>query len=230
MAKILPILKTVGRILMIVLFLVTVGTNLAVAYIVFAPDTMAKPFYLEYSYPAGGAEQTSDSHGGSTDTSHTTEPPVMPVSDSEHAPIQVVPKHLEPGHGIMIDIGKKVINLAEPDGRTYIQVRITLEFAPGDPSFYMSDTTAAAESSEGGHGGEAAEGAVSYEATFTEEVQTKLPVINDLIISLISSKKFEDVYTSEGKEMLRNEIATQINNMLPDYHISYVYFTEFVVQ
>ena len=83
--------------------------------------------------------------------------------------------------------------------------------------------------SDGGHGGEAA-GAGSFEATFTEDVQTKLPVINDLIISLISSKKFEDVYTSEGKEMLRDEIATQINTMLPDYHISYVYFTEFVVQ
>jgi flagellar basal body-associated protein FliL len=30
--------------------------------------------------------------------------------------------------------------------------------------------------------------------------------------------------------MLREEIATQINHMLPDYHVSYVYFTEFVVQ
>jgi flagellar basal body-associated protein FliL len=130
----------------------------------------------------------------------------------------------------MIDTGKKVINLAEPDGRTYIQVRITLEFAPGDPSFYMPHTAVEGDESGGGHGGGEAEGAVSFENTFTEEVQAKLPVINDLIISLISSKKFEDVYTSEGKEMLREEIATQINTMLPDYHISYVYFTEFVVQ
>lgn len=231
MARILPILKTVGRILMIVLFLITVGTNLAVAYIVFAPDTMAKPFYLEYSYPAAGAEQAGDSHGGSADTSHATELPAMPVSSHDPEPIQVVPKHLEPGHGIMIDTGKKVINLAEPDGRTYIQVRITLEFAPGDPSFYMSHTAEEGEDSGGdGHGGGEEAGTASFETIFTEDVQTKLPVINDLIISLISSKKFEDVYTAEGKEMLREEIATQINTMLPDYHISYVYFTEFVVQ
>ncbi len=232
MAKILPILKTVGKVLMVVLLLITVATNLAVAYIVFAPDTMPKPFYLEYSYPAMGAtEEASGSHGTTTDASHSTEPAV-PVSDHETEHIQVVPKHLEPGHGIMIDTGKKVINLAEPDGRTYIQVRITLEFAPGDPAFYMTHDAEGEEDSGGGggHGGGEGDAAPSFEAAFTEEVNTKLPVINDLIISLISSKKFEDVYTSDGKEMLREEIATHINDMLPDYHVSYVYFTEFVVQ
>ena len=231
MANLLPILKTVGRVLMIVLLLITVGTNLAVAYIVFAPDTMPKPFYLEYSYPSMGApEEASGSHDHTTEDSHATAPAV-PVSDHAEDHVQVVPKHLEPGHGIMVDTGKKVINLAEPGGRTYIQVRITLEFAPGDPAFYMPHTAEEEDSGDsGGHGGGGGEAAPSFEAVFTDEVNTKLPVINDLIISLISSKKFEDVYTADGKEMLREEIATQINHMLPDYHVSYVYFTEFVVQ
>ena len=55
-------------------------------------------------------------------------------------------------------------------------------------------------------------------------------MIEDLVISIISSKLFKQVYTLEGKEALRQEIINRINQMLPTQLVMYVYFNEFVVQ
>ena len=68
------------------------------------------------------------------------------------------------------------------------------------------------------------------QALFETEMGSKQPVIEDLVISIISSKSFEQVYTLEGKEGLRQEIINRINQLLPTQLVMYVYFNEFVVQ
>ena len=70
----------------------------------------------------------------------------------------------------------------------------------------------------------------AYTTTFKEELNTRLPVVNDIIITLLSTKKFDQIYTSEGKEALRQEIMQAINSRLHEYKVIQVYFTEFVVQ
>ena len=50
------------------------------------------------------------------------------------------------------------------------------------------------------------------------------------MISIISSESFEQVYTLEGKEALRQEIINRINQMLPTQLVMYAYFDEFVGQ
>ena len=119
-----------------------------------------------------------------------------------------------PGEGVMFDVGTKVINLADPGGRRYLKVGIFLEFAPHDTAWYTMATEQRAE----------------LQALFETEMATKQPVIEDLVISIISSKSFEQVYTLEGKEALRQEIINRINQMLPTQLVMYVYFNEFVVQ
>ena len=119
-----------------------------------------------------------------------------------------------PGEGVMFDVGTKVINLADPGGRRYLKVGIVLEFAPHDTAWYTMATEQRAE----------------LQALFETEMATKQPVIEDLVISIISSKSFEQVYTLEGKEGLRQEIINRINQMLPTQLVMYVYFNEFVVQ
>jgi flagellar FliL protein len=57
-----------------------------------------------------------------------------------------------------------------------------------------------------------------------------MPAINDSLITLISSKSFEQINTAEGKEMLRLEIMDLVNSRLTEYHVIAIYFTEFVVQ
>ncbi|RLT40806.1 MAG: hypothetical protein DWI61_03820, partial [Chloroflexi bacterium] len=68
------------------------------------------------------------------------------------------------------------------------------------------------------------------QALFETAMGSKQPVIEDLVISIISSKSFEQVYTLEGKEGLRQEIINRINQLLPTQLVMYVYFNEFVVQ
>jgi flagellar FliL protein len=114
----------------------------------------------------------------------------------------------------MIDTGTKIVNLVDPSGRKYLRSTIVLEFAPKDLRYYtMSE-----------------EERLAFLETFKADVDTRLPVINDVVISLLGSQSFESVYTAQGKEDLRKAIMDRLNGMLTEYRVIYVYFTEFVVQ
>jgi len=205
-------LASLGRILMILAILSILGLNLTMAYIMFAPDSWPKPFYLSYQYPAlaGEATHETNAHAQESIPQEASEP--VYVSPSEPAPS--APLEIRAGQGLMVDTGAKIVNLAEASGRRYIRVNIILEFAPTDLEYY---TMPLEEKNE-------------YVTKFTEDINTRLPVINDCIITLLSSKTFEDVYTATGKEDARQEIMAEINTRLPEYRVIFVYFTEFVVQ
>lgn len=173
-------------------------TGLAAAYIIFAPDNLWKPFYLQYNYPTV-APVVDGTPGAET-------PLVTETPEAVHTYIA--------GEGIMFDTGSQIINLSDPSGRKYIRVTIVIEFAPNENTYAEMP----------------AEEKTAYEAEFTAEITTKLPIIKDLIINQVSSKTFEELYTAQGKENLRYELTTKIMEKMPDYHILSVYFTEFVVE
>jgi flagellar FliL protein len=58
----------------------------------------------------------------------------------------------------------------------------------------------------------------------------RLPQIRDLLLTLLTSKTFDDIKTPEGKQELRDEIATRVNQTLDRDAVKAVYFTEFIVQ
>ena len=198
-----PILK----IILIVMLVPALLINFFMAYIIFAPNTFPKPFHLVYEYP--GVPEVAAAESETGDGSHTNG-----SMEPEPAAVQPAVQVPEPGHGIMFDTGTKIINLAEPTGRRYIRVNIVLEFMPSNPDYQSL------EHEEQNH----------YLDEFNQEISEKLPIINDSLISKLSSKTFEDVYTAEGKEIIREELVTLLNSRLPDHLILNVYFTEFVVQ
>ncbi|KPL71429.1 hypothetical protein ADN00_17220 [Ornatilinea apprima] len=206
MEKVSNILSLVLKILAVLVLLITAAFSMATAYIMFAPDDYPKPFYLQYLYPTAesGTLLPASEHSSGTVAQAVVEPVLA-----------------QPGSGVMINTGTKIINLTDPSGRKYIRVAVVLEFNPPavDPE---------AEESGGAHGGE--ETATDPITEFTTEITAKLPVIDDNIITLLSSKSFEQLYTAEGKEGLRNEIRDRINQALPGYTVIAVYFTEFVVE
>ncbi len=118
------------------------------------------------------------------------------------------------GEGIMIDTGTKIINLSDPSGRKYIRITIVIELAPHDTAYFEMPT----------------EEKITYVTEFTTEVNNKLPVIEDAIITQISTKTFDELYTAQGKENLRVELSNLIMQRMPEYHVLSVYFTEFVVE
>ncbi len=171
-------------------------TGLAAAYIIFAPDDLPKPFYLQYNYPTPIIEGTPGAEEATL-----VETPMI-----NHT--------VMPGEGVMINAGTKIINLSDPLGRKYIRITIVIELAPEDPLYFEMPI----------------EERSAYVAEFTSEVSNKLPIIEDAVITQISTKSFEELYTAEGKENLRTELSNLIMQRLPDYHVLSVYFTEFVVE
>ena len=189
------ILPKILQIFALVLMGIFSLTGLAAAYIIFAPDNLPKPFYLQYNYPTTPVDATMAAAGIE---------PTVPTSNHTYVP----------GEGIMINTGSKIINVADPLGRKYIRITIVIEFAPKDPTYFEMTV----------------EEKTAYVSEFTSEVTAKLPIIDDAVVTLISSKTFEELYTADGKENLRLELSNLITQRLPDYQILSVYLTEFVVQ
>jgi flagellar basal body-associated protein FliL len=119
-----------------------------------------------------------------------------------------------PGEGVMLNMSTKIINLVDPGGRKYIRITIVVEFAPDNPEYEAM----------------AAEEKAAYLTAFEEKLNSRLPILDDTVITLLSTKSYEDLYTADGKEKLRVEIMDILSKKLTDLHIISIYFTEFVVQ
>jgi flagellar protein FliL len=66
----------------------------------------------------------------------------------------------------------------------------------------------------------------------TEEMKNgaAIAAIRDSIISLLTSKKSEQILTPEGKDVLRHEIRSRVNSISPKTKVLEVYIVDFVVQ
>lgn len=62
------------------------------------------------------------------------------------------------------------------------------------------------------------------------ELTSKMPVIRDVVIGVLSSKTVEEISTKRGKERLKDELIEQLNLRLQDGYINRVYFMMFIVQ
>lgn len=62
------------------------------------------------------------------------------------------------------------------------------------------------------------------------ELDTKVPLLRDIIIRILSSKSLEEISTVKGKETLKEQIISEINTRIKDGKIKNVYFVDFVVQ
>jgi flagellar protein FliL len=192
------ILNLVLKILIGLVLATTVITNLFLVYIVVAPDTLPKPFYLQYK----GSETSS-----------------QPQEQVVNAPVENPAAHyetqmIEPGQGIFIDTGAKIVNLADEGGKKFIRVNVVVEFAPHDLSYLSM----------------AEEAKTEYLNEFNTELNNQLPIINDIIITQISTKDFASIYTADGKEQLRKDLISTLDEKLSEYTVLSVYFTEFVMQ
>lgn len=210
MEKVLKILNLVLKILAIAVLGATTLLSLGMAYIMFAPDEWPKPFRLAYQY----AEQVP----GYLPSGVLPAEPTSAVHEGE-APAEGEAVVTEPGGGLMVDMSTKIINLSDPTGRKYIRLTVVLEFVP-DPA---AEEEAAASSEEGA-------AAADPNAEQLAKINARMPLMDDMVITILSSKTYEDLYTADGKELLRKEIQEAISQRLPELNILSVYFTEFVVQ
>lgn len=65
---------------------------------------------------------------------------------------------------------------------------------------------------------------------FEEEIGTGIQLIEDAVTIIVSSKRPEEVSTTEGKEALKSEIRHAVEELIHDPHVSRVLFLNFITQ
>jgi flagellar FliL protein len=71
---------------------------------------------------------------------------------------------------------------------------------------------------------------LSKHKNFQQEVESKDAKIKDIIISIMSSKTFEEINTPQGKIALKQELLRRLNTIMSGGKIEDVFLTEFTVQ
>jgi flagellar FliL protein len=147
---------------------------------------------------------------GPTQTQTGTPIPVEPVG-----PVAPVQQTAPRGNGILFPLGERVVNLADPGGYRYLRISIILEFLPESVEFYRLPP----------------EKRTAEEERLKEELTRQKPIMDDLVISILSSKTFAEIFSLEGKQQLKEELMEQLNAHLGEgKYVGAVYFTDFVVQ
>jgi flagellar FliL protein len=62
-----------------------------------------------------------------------------------------------------------------------------------------------------------------------DELERRTPQVRDLIIILLSSKTYDEMQTTEGKNKLRDEIIKSVNSYLVKGEVKNLFFTNFVI-
>lgn len=200
----------------VLLLLLLVGGT--VGYILFAPSTWWKPFYVRMemdgsAVPEAQAASMPQTGAAMPQTGAPVQTVAAPGGQMQNAAYPVAPSIQQPP-GIMYKLDNKVVNLAEPGGLRYLQAAIVLELWPLDQNFYTLE-------------GEERDAA---QTAFEELIDARRPIIDDIVTTQLSSKTFNEIATVNGKEQLKEELMAAINDALGYQGVVNVYFTSFVVQ
>lgn len=139
----------------------------------------------------------------------------------EHAAAEEEVKHY-----VTVPLETFIVNLSA--NTAFLKVGMILEY---DPAIFDK---AAHEAAGEGHGGGASGGGGEGEGAggMHPHMAARQPMIKDVIIRILSSKKAEEVLTADGKEKLKEELIEGINEAigLEEEPVVNIYFTEFMVQ
>ncbi|BBO66766.1 flagellar basal body-associated protein FliL [Desulfosarcina alkanivorans] len=61
-------------------------------------------------------------------------------------------------------------------------------------------------------------------------IESRLPQVRDAILTILPTKTYDEISTTDGKIALRNQVIEKINSLITKGRVDNIYFTEFVVQ
>ena len=201
MNRVLGILNIASKVMIFIVMTITAAVSLTTAYVMFAPDEFPKPFKLLYNYDG---TVLNGPVGGGSDLGPADQVPTPVPTEAA----------VTPGSGMMFNMSTKIINLADPTGRKYIRLTVAVEIEPDNPNYEKLSE----------------EEKTKYVTECQTKVNARMPVMDDVVITLLSTKTYDDLYTADGKEKLRSEVKEAIQTRLADLKVLGIYFTEFVVQ
>ena len=135
-------------------------------------------------------------------------------------------------HGVVVDLGDFILNLADEDARRYLKANVALELS--QPADATADAAAGGEEAakkEGGEGGEGKEGAAAAPSGLEKLLAEYKPAIRDAVITNLSSKTAAELSTVAGKELAKEQITSAVNGILQGQNeVLRVSFGQFIIQ
>ena len=127
----------------------------------------------------------------------------------------------KPERGIVLDLGDFTMNLSDIQPRRYLKANVAVEVTNPMPE------PAVEEKSSGGHGAAAPD----PKKALIEEMEQYKPAIRDAVITVLTSKTSDELATTAGKELAKQQIAEAVNGIFDgEREVIRVSFGQFIMQ
>ncbi len=131
----------------------------------------------------------------------------------------------KPERGLVLDLGDFTMNLSDVEPRRYLKANVAVEITNPEP-----DPAAEEVKPSGGHGGHGAAAPDPKSALIAEMEQYK-PAIRDAVITVLTSKTSDELATTAGKELAKQQIAESVNGIFDgEREVIRVSFGQFIMQ
>jgi flagellar protein FliL len=139
---------------------------------------------------------------------------ILPLPFGPAAEARAAAEKAKPPVTVMYPLKEQVVNLSDKSATKYLKAAVTLEFIDTK----MKDPPQGA--------------AVTQQQTdFANDMTPYAAIIQDALVSTLSSKSSADLLKPDGKDQLKNDLINNVNHALhDDENVVNVYFTSFIIQ
>ena len=128
----------------------------------------------------------------------------------------------KPERGLVLDLGDFTMNLSDVEPRRYLKANVAVEITNPEP-----DPAAEEAKPSGGHGA----AAPNPKNALIAEMEQYKPAIRDAVITVLTSKTSDELATTAGKELAKQQIAEAVNGIFDgEREVIRVSFGQFIMQ
>jgi flagellar basal body-associated protein FliL len=139
---------------------------------------------------------------------------LIPLPVGPAAEARAAAEKAKPPVTVMFPTKERVVNLTDKSAAKYLKVALTLEFIDTSLKDPPKGNAVAQQQTE-----------------FAAEMSPYSAIIEDALVTTLSSKASSDLLKPDGKEQLKNDLINNINRALRDEEkVVNVYFTTFIIQ
>jgi flagellar basal body-associated protein FliL len=139
---------------------------------------------------------------------------ILPVPFGPLAEARALAEKAKPSVTVMYPTKERIVNLADKSASKYLKVSLTLEFIDSK----VKDPPKGAA-------------VIAQQTEFAAEMSPYSAVIDDALVTTLSSRASVDLLKPDGKELLKSDLISTVNRALHDEEkVVNVYFTSFIIQ
>jgi flagellar FliL protein len=139
---------------------------------------------------------------------------MVPLPFGPAAEARAAAEKAKPPVTVMYTTKERVVNLTDKSAAKFLKVALALEFIDRKVK----------EPPKG-------EGVKAQQDEFAKEMSGYSAIIDDALVTTLSSKGSSDLLKADGKDQLKNELIEKVNHALHDEEkVVNVYFTSFIIQ